>query len=467
MTTFSHFAIGRSAMRAFRLGMDLAGYNVANSQTPGFSRRRIELGMLPIVNLTGGLAGIGVDVVSMHRVRDPFLDFSVRREMSRYGSDSTRTEVLSAFEPTLGEIENSTLQEALTGLFDAFEQVAVQPDSIALREDVIAAAQRLASGLQRADAYVVESRRTANERIGSRAERVNEIVRQLAKLNSEIVSQESGGAEASDLRDERDRLLDELSGLVAIRAVEEDDGAVSVFLDGPGDPLLVRLSARPLELRNDSDGLVRIYVSRGGESVDLTSSLRGGELGGYLQVRDTDLAGYRDRLNVLASAVIEQFNQVHAAGFDLDGNGGLNLFEPDPPGDNAAAAIHVNAVVAADARRIAASGVAGEPFNNTNVLALLALREQPIASLGTRSFGDYAADIVAQVGRDSAEGGAAVQASQVILDSLDQMRNARSAVSLDEEAAELIKWQQSFDAAARFMQVVNRVTETALTLLTE
>lgn len=465
MPVFDQFSIGGSAMRAFRLGMNIAGYNVANANTPGFSRRRVELGTMSIVSVPGGYSGMGVDVSSLHRVRDPFLDFAVRRESTRFGFDSSRADILGALEPALGEVDTAALRSSISDFFDALENLSIQPNDGAIRQDVVSAAQRLAGTLRQTDNHLAESRRAADDKAVAQVDRINAIVDRLSQSNVEIVGLEAGGKEASDVRDERDRLLDELSGLIPARAVEENNGEIAVFIDGTGDTLVSGSTAHKLEISRDSEGMARVQVSRSGEIVDLTGVIRSGSLGGYLSARDDDLPVYRDQLNQLASNLVTEFNQIHTSGFDRNGDPAGNLFEPDPPGANAAAAIHVNPAIVENSDLFAAADAPGEPGNNTLILQMLDLRTAGVSGLQGLTFTGFAADIIADVGRDRATAEASEEASAVIVDSLEGKRQGISAVSLDEEAANLAKWQQSFDAAARFMQTVNRITETALNLI--
>lgn len=465
MTVFDHFAIGRSAMRAFRLGMNISGYNVANSQTPGFSRRRIELGTMPSVMVPGGLSGTGVDVIAVKRLRDPFLDFAARREFGRLGADESRAGVLAALEPALGEVESAPLRASLSGLFEALQTLSTQPDSTSGRHEVVTAAQELASTFRRTAATFTESRQDADERIADAVTRVDDILTRLAQINQELAEQESSGEEASDLRDERDRLTDELSNLVAVRTVQNENGAVNIYLDETGDTLLAGTLARGLTVVEDVSGLNRIQISRGGESVDLTDRLRSGAIGGLVKVRDVEIVSYREQLDTLASAVISEFNAIHESGYDLDGQPGLNLFDPDPPGSGAAIAIQVNAVIENDPRKLVTSSEPNEPGNTEILLDLIGLGESAFGSLDGRTFVGYAADVVAAVGHDLAEADAAREASRSIVDSLDLKRQSLSGVSLDDEATDLVRWQQSFQAAAQFMRTVNEVTQTALSIL--
>ncbi len=465
MGTFDYMAIGVSALRAFKMGITVAGYNVANAQTDGFSKRRISLLAMPSVAVTHGQIGTGVDIASVTRDRDTFLDFSVRREYARTGSDTSRKEVLSALEPSLGDVQNPLLGGALSNLFDAFETLAVQPSDPAARANVVARAGSLASTFQNLDSQMDASQRSADQHVQDKVQRVNEILGQLKQMNVDVLSQEAGGAEASDLRDQRDTLVDELSQILAVRTVQQKNGQVNVFLESSGDPLLSSASVNPLQLTKDAGGFSRVGVNRAGQLVDISDATRSGQLGGYLKARDTDIAGYRTQLNTLAANVITEMNAIHQAGYDLDGTQGVALFQPDPPGANAAAAIHVNAVLVQDPRKLAAADAPNENSNNANVLRFIDLRTKNLAALGGLAIGDYASTLTGNVGRDVQASTTAAQAGQQLISSYESKRQSVSGVNLDEEASDIIKWQQAYQAAAQFLKTTNDLINTTLTAL--
>jgi flagellar hook-associated protein 1 FlgK len=446
--------------------MNNAGNNVANAATPGFARRRVEFQGLPDQQLGNAAYGLGVEVTSVRRLTDPFLDFAARREMSRYGGDSQRASMLQQLEPLMGPVDGAPLASSLSDLFDAWGSLASgQADDVTARSEVIGAAENLASTIRRLDDGLYTERTAANARVEESVTRINEISARLAEINKQIVPLEAGRSEAGQLRDERGLLLDELSDLVAVRSIEHDNGQISVFLSVTGDTLLDHGTARPLRLAEDSDGMSRVLANRGGAREDITELLRSGRLGGALAVRDETLVDLRSRLDTFAATVIERFNARHRIGFDLDGNVGQALFTPDPPGASAASSIAVNAAVAGDPNKIAAAGNPGAPGDNANALAFDTLRQQSLVPLGGVSLNAFVSDLVAGVGRDTATAFVQREASEAIVLSFQERRQAVSGVSLDEEAAMLAQWQQTFQASARFMETVNRVTDIAMNLL--
>ncbi len=462
MGVFDGYSIATTAMRAFRQGMNVAGYNVANASTAGYSRRRLELSTMASVPTIGGYAGMGVEVSSLGRIRDPFLDFAVRRESGRLGYDVAREDVLSALEPSIGEIDSERINTSLSGFFSAVSNLQSSPSDGSVRQSVLLEAEQLANAFRTTDEILVEARRNADDKAASTVDRINTILEELSGLNLEVTSLEAGGGEASDLRDQRDLLVDELSTLVPVRVIENDLGQVSVYIEGTGDTLLTKTTVHPLELSLDSEGFRQVLVSRAGERVDLTDAIRGSQLGGYLEVRDELLVSYREKLDDLASAVISEVNAVHTAGYDLNGDAGIALFVPDPPGSNPAAAIQLNPLLDGNPSMIAASSQPGEEGNAHNLEALLGLQTKSIGGLGNLTFAGFGADLVADLGHDVKSSQTALKSSVTIVDSLETKRASISGVSLDEEAAELARWQQSFQAAAKFLQTINSMTQLTL-----
>ncbi|GAB4368053.1 MAG: flagellar hook-associated protein FlgK [Acidobacteriota bacterium] len=465
MSLFNPFGIGLSALRAFRLGLDTTGYNIANATTPGFSRRRVSLSSLYDPNAGGMLqAGFGVRA-EVSRVHDPFLDFAVRREMTRLGADDARARMLGILEPAFGPVDAAPLQQALSRFFDAADGLTANPENLASRTEFTAAARDLARTIRDTAGQLDAAREEVDGRIVETVDRVNGLLEGIARLNRQIAAQEAGGSEAANLRDERGRLLDELSQLVPARVVIDEQGVANVYLTDSGDALVTATGARPLQLGIDGSGMHRVLARRASSGLDVTDLLRGqGELGGLIETRDVHVAAYRSELDRFASALIGEVNARHAAGFDLDGNAGLPLFEPDPPGADAAGTISVNAAILADPRLVAAAGAAGAPGDNRAALALSELRGLDLAGLGGTSLTGFVSELIADVGRDVETASTERDASAAVVQSFEARRAEASGVSLDEEAAQLVLWQRSYEAAARFLQTVDEVTQVALQL---
>jgi flagellar hook-associated protein 1 FlgK len=192
--------------------------------------------------------------------------------------------------------------------------------------------------------------------------------------------------------------------------------------------------------------------------------LRGGELGALLGIRDDQLVARMDDLDLLAGDLISRVNGLTTGATDLDGNAGGALFEPDPPpGSGAAGTIRVSAALLNDPRLLAISGT-GAPGDGSIALQISELRESESAALGDRSPATFMADMLSGLGNQIVQTDVATTVAESLVENFSSRRDAISGVSLDEEAVELIRYQRAYEAAARFMQVLNEVTEVTLSI---
>jgi flagellar hook-associated protein 1 FlgK len=440
--------------------MDTVGQNIANVNTEGYSRRRVGLEEMFPRQTAAGLSSMGVEANTARRLRDELLEYEIRRERGSLGQHSARAQALSLLESLIGETEVDGLGRALSDFFDGVSRLSARPEDMAVRLEVVAHAEELTSAFHGIDERLDAARKDADRRIVDTVAEINSLSERIAELNREIVATEAGRVEASGARDERDRLIGELAELVDISVATSEDGALQVSLAGTGDPLVVDARAFPLEARPDGarGGLASVRAERSGVMVDVSDRITGGKLGGLLQLRDVTLTGYGQALDDLAASLITEVNAVHRSGFDLNGNAGGALFEPDPPGTGAAAAIQVSAAILADPGALAASADAS-PGDNGAALALAALREQPVAALGGSTFAAAHGDLVARMGLDAASAATHRESSGLFLASLESQRDSVAGVSLDEEAADLMRFQRSYEAAARFLRAVDEMTQ--------
>jgi flagellar hook-associated protein 1 FlgK len=205
-----------------------------------------------------------------------------------------------------------------------------------------------------------------------------------------------------------------------------------------------------------------IQISAGG--VDLTGRLRQGELGALLGLRDDDLTARMADFDALAADLITRTNALTAGATDLYGNAGGPLFEPDPaPGSGAASSIRVASNVLSDPRLLAISA-SGAPGDGSIALQISELRETASAALGNKSPASFMADILTGVGSRIVQSDVAASVAEELVENLHARRDSISGVSLDEEAVELMRHQRAYEAAARFMQVLNEVTEITISV---
>jgi flagellar hook-associated protein 1 FlgK len=351
---------------------------------------------------------------------------------------------------------NGSIQDRLSQFFNSFSTLASDPTSTPLRYGVLSAAQNLASSFTEAAQQLVDVQSQANAAATETVREINQLTSRIAQLNMQIGAAEAGGNEAATLRDERTTAINDLAAAIDIHYYEADDGTVTVATAG-GDSLVT--AGFVTELHTESqppNGFVGIFTP----TQDITSSIRGGKLGGLLDVRDRLVPAYQGQLDTLAAAIISQVNTAHTAGTDLQSpatSPTLNLFTPPASVAGAAANFAVNPLVAADVRYIAA-GQSGSPGDNANALAIAALASQKSLAGGTQTFAESFAALQFGVGTDEQNATLQSNIGNSMLTQLENSRDSYSGVSLDEEATDLLRFQRAYQAAARFVGVIDQLT---------
>ncbi len=461
MSLFSYFQLGLKAMHAARVSLQVAGDNIAHIGTPGYARRRVELVPSYPVRVPGGWLDQGADVAAVRRMEDRFLQAALERELGRRAGAEERLRALQAVERLYGTLESNNLGAALSAFAAAFEELAGQPENFALRRTALSAAETLARTIRDTYARLQEQRQREDQAVEAAVARVRELALELARLNREIAAHEADGTTAGPVRDQRQRIVEELAEWTGGTAVAEAGGRVSFAL--PGGPTLVSGDAAlPLAVERDANGLER--VRSGADGTDITARVRQGRLGALLAARDEILGERLEELDRLAEDLTVRVNAVVTAAFDRSGNPGAALFVPDPPTQPShAARIAVNAALLADPALLAVSAT-GAPGDGAAAREVAEVVREPSAALGGRDPIGFVADSLTRLGSAIVETDVVHGVAEELVAALQARRDAVSGVSLDEEAVELIRQQRAFEAAARFLGVMNEITAMAVNL---
>ena len=454
--------------------------NIANVNTPGYSRQRqIVVSSVPIASGAGNL-GAGAEQISIERVTDSFIQAQIVKQNAAGGSTDAQAQALSAIEEVINEQSGAGIGAALSRLYASFSELAAAtaqtPGAPVERDAVRSAAQNLVDTLHAVDARLRDQMLAAQQSIDASVAEINAITSRIAALNTEIVKAEST-APANELRDERDALVRSLGEKIEIHTFE-DDGAQVVLLP-TGQPLVEAGTARDLVAVADPSnafgpGFTRVGYDTGSATVDITDDIGGGQLGGLLRVRDAILPAAIRSLDTIAYNLTTSVNTVHNAGVGLNGASG-DFFTALGTVEDAARDITLDAAIVSNVDSIAA-GLTSAPGDNRNAFALEALRHAraPISLPGdppgpatgpTRTLLEHTAGIVADIGQQTASLQAAREQNAQIAETLENRRDEVSGVSLDEEVTQLVQLQAAFQANARIMQAVDRLLEDVLALV--
>jgi flagellar hook-associated protein FlgK len=304
---------GLRALNAARLGMQTAGNNVANANTIGYSRQRIELSAaMPYSTGNGLQIGSGVDVSSITRLVNQGLERRMQSQLGLVGAAEADQSRYNEIEGILSEPEGG-LSDSLAGLFGSVDQLRTDPSDRALRGGVIQAGSLLSQGFRLISQRFEELGGSTFNEVRGLARQVNEHAGAIADLNKQIVSVEANGSEANDLRDSRDQHIKELGKLLDTNAIERPSGSIDVLVGG--HLLVAGDRASSLNVGKGAEDKTKITIGTSGA----TANIRSGRIAALLQQEQSGLPALSGRIDQLARNTILEFNRLHSTGMPRSG----------------------------------------------------------------------------------------------------------------------------------------------------
>lgn len=572
----SSLLIGRSALTASQLALQVTGANIANVGTKGYHRQVVSMDPLKSTYEGGRVfVGQGVQVSDVRRALDPAVQTRLRNSVSDEQAATVASSVLSQIESMMAELSGSDLSSELTRFFNAFSELANNPSASVNRAAVVEQGSALASFVRNLRSNLVDVRSQIDQQLLLNVQRADQLITKIADLNRAVVNAENGRGTDGALRDQRDLLIDELAGLMDITVVEQTGGALDVLVGST--PVVLGTDARGLEIRFTSDNGVldaKVVARSSQEALRVES----GAIGGLLEQRNASAQKSIEELDRFASALIFEVNRLHSSGrpqaritdttgllkfsvadqalalndptnatiaglpfapkngsftvvmtdsngnsvervitIDLDGiqaggspgygtdttfadivaeldaianlhaevtsDGRLRLytdagydvsFKDDTSG--VLAVLGVNAYFqGVDARDIAvAAELKTNPLKltlgladgtNETALAIAALRDTGVESLDGDTLNQRWLRTVERTAVETLSARTEALATAAVRENLEAQQAAVSGVSLDEETLNLISYQQQYAGAARFISVVNELTNVLLSLV--
>ena len=323
---------GLSGLLAFQRALTTTGNNIANANTPGYSRQRVDLSARRPEGFGYGFVGTGVDVVTIRRIVDQFAINQSRTADSAFGRFDTFSNYATQVDNILGD-PSTGLSSGLTTFFNAWQDVANDPASLSSRQALVSQAEAIADRFRSTASRLDTIASDVNARIGGAVRDINQLATSIASLNADILDAAGVGQPPNDLIDQRDSLLGELAKITNITVLEEGDGALNVFI-GNGQALVLRSQALGVTTAQnafDPSQLDIVYQGANGNQVITAGMKGGGELGGLLDVRANLLDPARNSLGQLATALAVSVNTQHREGMNLLGTLGSDLFSVGAP----------------------------------------------------------------------------------------------------------------------------------------
>jgi flagellar hook-associated protein 1 FlgK len=441
-----------TAMRALltqQAAMDVTSHNVANLNTIGFTRQRAHLESVSPVGLPP--VGGGVDMQSVERVRDQFLDLQMRMEAGAAGSFKMQADSLALAELALGEPGDGGIRQLLSTFFNAWRDLANAPEESAARQAVLQTGSSLTLAMRRINTTFNSLRDDANDRVALLVDEMNTLADNVAGLNQQIMALRATGDAASDLTDRRDLALDRLAEIADVQYLERDTGVVDVYIAGRS--LVSGSTANTMYV--DPDIANNNYFDVKWTSDNTLAQFSSGEIQGLLIQRDTDLPGRIADFNTLTSQIINDVNAAHAAGFALDG---VTTATPFFAGTDASD-IAIDPIVLADPTLLAAAQLPTAPGDASNAHAIADLQFALNLAGGTQSYEEFYGGMVTTLGTDARDTAAVAESQDLLISRIDSFRQSVSGVNLDEEMVQMVQYQRAYEAASQIIRKIDEMLD--------
>jgi flagellar hook-associated protein 1 FlgK len=440
-SSFSGLTNALAALNVQRYGMEVTGQNIANANTPGYTRQRAELAAVGPATGVSALYATqhpngSVTVSGTTRLNDPMIDVRARTEHGDNGYRQTTASVLSSAETLFDEPSDHGLAEQLNDFWNSWAAVANNPGDLAARNVVLQKAAALASSLNQSSTNLDRLSQSVAQQATAATVEINTAATALAQLNGNIAVATASGTNTNALADQRDQLLLKLADLTGAQTTILADGTASVSVGGQS--LVSSTTATSISLSPGNQIMV------GG----IPAGPAGGSLQGMVDSVNTALPAYTAQLDAVAAALASTVNAAQTGGYDLAGNPGGPLFAGSTAGSLS--------VTVTDPATLAASGAPGGNLGGSVALAM--------SQLGSSNSGADAAyrSLVGTLATDVQRAVQQASVQQAVTNSVDELAQSSAGVSFDEETTNLLTFQRAYQASSRVMTTVDEILDTLI-----
>jgi len=454
-TLISSLNIALQSMQAEQEALATTTNNIANANTPGYTRETVSFEETPPVQYGGLLLGDGVTIGQITSQRDSLLQAGLEQQTQQQAKYNSYLGTMQQVQSLFNESSGNGVQGSVTAFFNSLQQLSTSPSDSNLRQAVLTAAQNMAQTFNTTAGNLSQMQQSANVTVTQTVNQINSLTSQIASVNAQVTAATASGQNAGTFIDQRDQLIQQLSGLVDVSTIDTGNGGVTLTTSN-GTALVAGNQSFQLTTQTSAVSGFQDVYSQGS---DITSSLAGGSLAGAIQARDVTIPSILSSLDALAYGIGSSVNSVNEAGTDINGNAGGALFLV--PASGAAGAASTIAAAITDPSKIAGSlnGTAGD---NSNINAMLALQNQSIVN-GQTPLNAYS-NLVFQVGNDVSTAQANSTASSAMVQQLQNQISSVSGVDVDQESVNLVQYERAYQAAAQVSGIIDTLTATAINL---
>jgi flagellar hook-associated protein 1 FlgK len=449
----STLSTATAALMAQEAEISVTNNNIANANTAGYSRQTVSLSESAPTSNGSVSVGNGVTLTGITSVQNELLTSRIQSQTSDQSSADAQVTALTQIQ-TLFPSSGNSLSSSLSAFFTSLSALSSNPADTANRQTVLSAAQTLVQQFNSISAGLSGPSSSLNTTVKTDVAQINQLSAQAATLNQEIVQQNATGQSSGTLNDQLGQVETQLATLTNISVIHGTNG--DSITSGNGTPLVLGNQSYALKTTTGSDGNQNVLDSNGN---DITSSITSGDLGGTIQVRDNDIPTLQTGLDTLANQFATAFNTAQTSGYDQNGAAGAALFTIPTAVAGSAAALKLATL---DPSKIAASSD-GSAGSNGNVANLTALQTTTLPS--GQSATTASSNLIYLVGNLTSNATAQSSSLALSLTSLNAQQSSASGVSIDEESANLIRYQQAYQAAAKVVSTISSLFQTTLNMV--
>ncbi len=446
------FDISSRSLAVYRRALEVTSHNIVNSANPSYSRQRIRF-ETEIPNFLNGIGwGNGVKISDVTRVRDTLIDSHIISTNSKFSDNNRQGQLVGSIEKIFSEPSDLGISNLMTGFFNSFNELAVTPNSVELRTNVLNAANNLSAKVNSVNDSLKNLKTDIRQEFQHNVTIVNTILKQIKQINQEQFANSQGGVPVNDLLDRRDALVEELSNLVNVSVVYDNTNSAVVSIGGALAVDKMHVSEFVAE---ETNGKLNIKLKDGNYPIVLT----GGELKALSDVYSKKIPSYQAKLDAVINKLVEAVNSKHVTGYTISDpqETGLNFFEGYANGR-----LVINSEILDDPNKIAIS-LDGDEGNGEIAIQIGELTDLKLLNGNTLQEG-YSL-MINELGNDGMLQNNYTQANQLVLDELAQMRASNSGVSVDEEMTNVLKFQRSYEASAKLIKIADDVIKTILDMV--
>lgn len=471
-------SIGRSGLGASKKSLEVTGHNISNANTEGYSRQRVDQVASQPIRKSGLIVGTGTDVRGIHRIEHTQMERKIHDAISDHSFHDESYNQLNQVQEVFNELDAEGISQVIGNFFNSFRQLANEPENEAVRSIVRDNANVLISDFKRVTQTLNKTSTEIDKQIKRNVEEINYNTQEIAKLNKRIATLEASGDETGDLRDQRDLFLRDLSKYFKLNTYTDNRGSFVVNAEGVGSLVtagqtleLIAKGVTKEKSSNNMPGSMEIYF-KAKPGARITDKFRGGKIGSLIDVRNKTLVEMKGRMDKLAYGLVNQVNEIHRSGYSTNrqvstiGGEKINFFADIDNQEDASLNIELSAEVENDLSNIMSASKPNSPGDNSVAIKISQLQFKKTMDDGKSTMEEYFLQNVGSIGIQTGKAEIEREQANGILNQSKTIKDRITGVSLDEEAANLVKYQHAYQASAKVIQAAEEMFRTLINIST-